>query len=173
MAVWTNLHWSFVCGLLVLTCWAAGVVLEAAWRQRSLVKIWADPAVRRWCWLWELGLAATCLNPHGVFLVVHTIGFADRGPVQDLPALRLLQVLEPSGLGFVASLFALMLLLRSSRLRVPVVGGPADRGLQRRDRPGASAGVVVRRRIRIRSQSFDCRRGPARPANLGLDLAGG
>ncbi len=120
MAVWTNLHWSFVCGLLLLTCWAVGTVIEAAWRQRSLVKIWTDRAVRRWCWLWELGLAATCLNPHGVFLVVHTLGFADRGPVQDLPALRLLLVLVPSGLALVSSLFALMWLLRHSRRSMPV-----------------------------------------------------
>lgn len=120
LALWANLHNSFVCGLLVLACWTVGVVAEAVWRQRGLHGVAADAAVRRWVWLSELALAATCLNPDGVQLVLYNVWFADFRQMHDLPAWQPLVLLQPGGRELVGSLLAAILVFRLSRRRVAV-----------------------------------------------------
>lgn len=115
MALWANLHGSFVCGLLVLVCWTVGVMAEAVWRQRALHGVAGDAAVRRWVWLSELAVAATCLNPYGIQLVLYNVWFADIRQLQELPAWEPLVLLQPGGRELVASLLAAIVVFRLSR----------------------------------------------------------
>lgn len=120
LAIWANLHGSFVWGLLVLACWAAGVVAEKGWCQRGLRGVAADAAVRRWVWLSELALVASCLNPYGIQLVLYSAWFADHRQLQDLEAWQPLVLLKPGGLELLASLLLAILVFRVSRRKVPV-----------------------------------------------------
>jgi hypothetical protein len=120
LALWANLHGSFTCGLLVLVCWFVGAAIEAAWHERTLRGVVGDPAVRRWLWLCELGLAAACLNPYGVQLVLYNTWFADLRQLRELPAWEPLVLLQPGGRELVASLLVAMLVFRFSRKRLPV-----------------------------------------------------
>lgn len=115
MALWANLHSSFVCGLLVLVGWTVGAVAEAVWRQRGLRGMAGDAAVRRCVWLSELAVVATCLNPYGVQLVLYHAWFADFRQLQNLPAWKPLVLLQPGGRELVASLLAAIVVFRLSR----------------------------------------------------------
>jgi hypothetical protein len=120
LALWANLHSSVVMGLGVLACWTAGVAAETAWRRRGLRGMAADAAIRRWIWLSELALAATCLNPYGVQLLLYSAWFADFRPMRDLPAWQPLVLLQPGGRELVASLLAAILVYRLSRRKTAV-----------------------------------------------------
>lgn len=120
LALWANVHGSFTCGLLVLLCWFVGAVAEAAGRDRSLRGVVGDPAVRRWLWLGELGLAAACVNPYGVRLVLYSIWFADFRPLQELPGWEPLALLQPGGRELLVSLLLGILVFRFSPRRLPV-----------------------------------------------------
>lgn len=120
LALWANLHSSFVCGLGVLVCWTAGMVAETVWRQRGVRGLAADAAVRRWVWLSELALVAACLNPYGVQLVLYQAWFADFGQMHDLPAWQPLVLLQRGGRELVASLLAAILVFRLSRRKMAV-----------------------------------------------------
>ena len=119
LAVWANLHSSFVCGLLVLGCWAAGAIWETAWRERSLRAVLAEPAVRRWMGLAELALGATCLNPYGVRLILYLLWFADFEQLSEVAEWQRLVMLDAGGREVLVSLFLLLLLFRLSRRRLP------------------------------------------------------
>jgi len=119
-ALWANLHGSFIGGLLVLVTWFVGAVAEAAWRRRTLRGVVGDPAVRQRLWLCELAVAAACLNPYGVPLVLYQAWFADYGQLIDLPAWQPLVLVQPGGRELVASLLVAMLVFRLSRRKLPV-----------------------------------------------------
>lgn len=120
LALWANLHGSFICGLLVLLCWLVGAVAEAAGRERSFRGVVEDSAVRRWLWLGELALAAACLNPYGVRLVLYSIWFADFRALRELPGWVPLALLQPGGRELVVSLLLGILVFRFSPRRLPV-----------------------------------------------------
>ncbi len=120
LALWANLHGSFICGLLVLVGWFMGALVEAVWRERTVRGVVGDPAVRRWAWLCELALAATCLNPYGVQLVLYNTWFADFRHLRELPAWEPLVLLQPGGRELVASLLLAILVFRFSRKTLPV-----------------------------------------------------
>jgi hypothetical protein len=119
LAVWANLHSSFVCGLLVVGCWTAGTVWDTARRERSLRAVLASPDVRRWISLAELALGATCLNPYGVRLLLYLCWFADYEQLSDLADWQRLVMLGAGGREVVLSLLGLLLLFRLSRQRLP------------------------------------------------------
>ncbi len=119
LAVWANLHGSFVCGLLLLGCWAAGAIWETAWRERSLRAVLAEPTVRRSVGLAELALGAACLNPYGVRLVLYLLWFADFEQLSEVAEWQRLVMLEAGGRAVLVSLFLLLLLFRQSRRRLP------------------------------------------------------
>jgi hypothetical protein len=120
MALWANLHDSFVGGLLALGCWMCGVTVETAWRERSLWGVIGDASVRRWIGLGELAVGAVCLNPYGVQLVFRTLWLPNREHLSDVPDWQRLVFLEPSGCGILLGLGLLMVLFRHSRRRIPV-----------------------------------------------------
>ena len=120
LALWANLHGSFVCGLLVLVCWFAGAVAETVWRERRFAGSSAIPRCGAGLWLCELALAAACLNPYGVQLVLYNAWFADYRQLRDLPAWQPLVLLQPGGRELVASLLVAILVFRFSRRKLPV-----------------------------------------------------
>jgi hypothetical protein len=120
LALWANLHDSFLWGLLVLVIWFVGAAVEAAWRQRSLVGVVGDPAVRRRLWLCELAVIAACLNPYGMSLLLYLVRFADYRQLTDLPAWEPLVLLQPGGRELLVSLLVAIVVLRFSRRKLLV-----------------------------------------------------
>jgi hypothetical protein len=120
LALWANLHGSFIWGLLVLVIWFAGVVAETAWQRRTLRGVIGDPAVRRGLWLSELAVAAACLNPYGISLVLYSVWFGDYRQLSDLPAWQPLVLLQSGGRELVASLLVAIVVFRFSRRKLPV-----------------------------------------------------
>lgn len=116
LAVWANLHGSFVYGLAVLACCFAGRAIDVGWRRRSLRAVLDDRAVRRRLYLLELGAAATLLNPYGIDLPLYALGLSPAAlPVESQP----LVLGGLAGLSFAFSAVALLFVLRHSRRRMP------------------------------------------------------
>lgn len=120
MVVWSNLHGSFVCGLLMLACFLGGAVVEVAWRTRSPVQVLADHEVRRWLLLFELALAATLVNPYGMDLLLNTLWFAKNENLHEITEWQPVAILEAGGREFAASLVLMLFVFRHGRRRVPV-----------------------------------------------------
>jgi hypothetical protein len=120
MAIWANLHGSFVCGYLMLGCYAGGALVEAVWRTRSVQGELSDAAVQRWAWLLELAVVATFANPYGVDLVLHTIWFADLENLREISEWQPMQLTGVSGPEFVLSIVVMLFAFRHSRRRIPV-----------------------------------------------------
>src|SRR5205823_6581417 len=78
--IWANLQSSFVCGLALLGCLAAGRGGEVLWRTRSLRGALADRPFQRWTLLTELSAAATLVNPYGIHLWIDVARFG-RNPI--------------------------------------------------------------------------------------------
>lgn len=120
MAVWSNLHGSFVCGLLALGCYLGGAVVEAAFRTRSLGGVVADREVRRWLLLFELALAATLLNPYGMDLLLTTLWFAKNENLHEITEWQPVAILEVGGREFVMSVVLMLFVFRHGRRRISV-----------------------------------------------------
>jgi len=120
MAVWANLHGSFVCGLAVLVCCLLGRVAEAAWQTRNWATIVADPGVRSWLYAFEIGILATLLNPYGIDLLLYTLLFSGNANVKDVLEWQPLVILGTGGREFALSWVMLAVVLRYSRRRIPV-----------------------------------------------------
>ncbi|MEZ6111240.1 MAG: hypothetical protein R3C99_09530 [Pirellulaceae bacterium] len=118
MAVWANLHGSFVCGLALLFCMFAGALIDSLWHTRDFVRSLADKAVRRRLYLLELGVAATLLNPYGLDLLLYTLWFANNENLKDVLEWRPLTILGVGGREFALSWVVLLVVLRHSRQRV-------------------------------------------------------
>ncbi len=123
LALWANLHRSFICGLAVLGCYFLGHVIEVAWRTRSVRGIYSDRVVRRWLFLSELGVVATLVTPYGIDLWLELFWFADRRNLRDIVDWQPLSMLSTGGCEFALSIAVLMVVLRHSRCRVPVAHG--------------------------------------------------
>ena len=61
--LWANLHGSFMIGLIVLGCYAAGRAVEVAGRTWSLRAVFADREFRRWLLFTELATVSSLVNP--------------------------------------------------------------------------------------------------------------
>ena len=120
LALWANLHGSFVWGLLVLVCWFAGTAAETAWRAAHGSRCRRRSRGAALALAVRTGLAAACLNPYGVQLVLYNAWFADYRQLRDLSGWQPLVLLEPGGRELVASLLIAILVFRFSRRRLPV-----------------------------------------------------
>ncbi|MCA9245657.1 MAG: hypothetical protein KDA42_01050 [Planctomycetales bacterium] len=122
-AVWANLHGSFVCGLVVLGCFALGRMSEVFLEQRSLRAALSDREGRRWLYLTELSLLATLVNPHGIDLHLYTLWFSSNENLRDVLEWKPLAFTGVGGREFVLSIAALLIIWRRSRARIPVAHG--------------------------------------------------
>ncbi len=120
MALWANLHGSFVCGLVVLACFLIGRTIEVFWRNRRLMAVLADREVHLWLGLCELGTLATLINPYGENLLFHTLWFSANDNLRDVLEWQSLTFLNVGGREFALSWVLLLVVLRHSRRRVPV-----------------------------------------------------
>lgn len=134
MAVWANLHGSYVVGIAVIGAHVAGRFLEA-WghgaveaRQSSegnaivagLVAALRDPGFRFWLVTTELAIAATLLNPYGVDLLVNAFVFPSNPNLEEVLEWKPLPLISVEGITFSASWIALVVIARFSRARFRV-----------------------------------------------------
>ncbi|MCY2993589.1 MAG: hypothetical protein NTY19_37780 [Planctomycetota bacterium] len=120
MVAWSNLHGSFVCGLLMLACFLGGAVIEVACRTRSPGQVLADPEVCRWLLLFELAVAATLVNPYGMDLLLNTLWFAKNENLHEITEWQPMAILEAGGREFAVSVVLMLFVFRHGRWRVPV-----------------------------------------------------
>ncbi len=104
MALWANLHGSFLVGGLVLTCMVAGRVIDVCRRSGGYALL-KDRPLRRLALMWELGIAATCFNPYGAWLYAEVLPFSQNMNLDALPEWAALQF--RSGLGQASAIMAL------------------------------------------------------------------
>jgi hypothetical protein len=118
MCLWTNLHGSYLCGLVLLGCYALGKLIDVAWSQRSVWAALCDGGVQRAAFLCELGLLATLINPYGLDLLVYNLTFARSPNLASIAEWMPLVILGVGGREFALSLVALLFVWRHSKLRV-------------------------------------------------------
>jgi len=119
MALWANLHGSFMCGLALLGCFALGQLIDVARSRRSLKAALASGSVWRWIALAEFGLLATLLNPYGIELLVNSFTFASNPNLSSVLEWQSLVFKAVGGREFMLSLVLLVVLLRYSRRPIP------------------------------------------------------
>lgn len=118
MALWANLHGSFVTGLAVLGCYALATTWDTGRRKSDWMAACRDRSVRR-AWLaLILGVGATCLNPIGVKLLPAVLGFSGHAALDGISEWRTMTLDSLSGALFVVSLAATCLVLYWSPRRV-------------------------------------------------------
>lgn len=119
-AVWTNLHASFLVGLVILACHVVGRAWQVACRDKSLLAPLRDRAVWTWVLLLEVALLATLINPYGWNLLPEMARTAF-GSELFSPLGGALALTSLAGWQFVLSIVLLVVLLRHSRQRVSAV----------------------------------------------------
>ena len=115
MTLWANLHGSFVVGLVLLGCYAVGrgiEVLFATWNGWATL---GDRAFRRWVILTELAVLATCVNPYGFDLLMHTLLFPQNPNLKDIMEWFSLEMVSLEGITVGASWVITLVVLRNSR----------------------------------------------------------
>ena len=117
-AAWSNLHGSFMCGLVLVGCFFVGHTIEVAWKKRTLHAVWTDPWVRRWLVLMELAVLGTLLNPFGIDLILHNLLFSANANLKDVTEWDPLVVGSVVGAGFMATFILFMACMRFSRRRI-------------------------------------------------------
>ncbi len=112
---WANLHSSVVWGLVILACWLAGTWIDAWRREGRFVAALGDRDVQGYTFALELAVIATCLNPHGVDLLLEIVWFAPQKNLLELPEWQPLVLLRSAGPAFALSVVALLAIARLSR----------------------------------------------------------
>lgn len=115
---WANLHGSYIVGIALLGCYAAGQVLESVWESQSVAGVLGDRLVRRWGLLTLLALAGTLVNPYGSELLVHTLQFSSNPNLKAIMEWYPLVISSPEWIPMAGSWVLLTILLRHSRVRV-------------------------------------------------------
>ncbi len=115
MAVWTNLHGSFVIGLLLLACGTLGHAVQIVRQKGRLAALWTDGELQRWILLSQLCAAATLLNPYGLRLLFYVTSFTSHPAVATISEWQPLALLGTGGREFAFSWLLLTLVWRRSR----------------------------------------------------------
>jgi hypothetical protein len=118
VALWANLHGSFVMGLGLLGCFAAGRALDLLRRTGSLQRVWRNSGVRRLVLLTELSAAAALLNPYGLGLYAEVLNFASSPNLADLVEWEQLSIHTWQGQAAGLAALGLAMLYRLSPRRV-------------------------------------------------------
>lgn len=117
-ALWANLHGSFIVGIALLGCYAAGRAWDVAWETGQPLAILRDRAFLRWMGLTELALVGTLLNPLGMDLLVQTLLFPSHPNLKDIVEWYPLKMVSLEGIPMGASWVLTAFLLRLSRRRL-------------------------------------------------------
>jgi hypothetical protein len=126
VALWTNLHGSFVLALVLGAVMLLGRAIEVAYARRNIAAVLADGEVRRLALLLVLAAAATCVNPYGPGYLMQIVRF---GQTASLRLVKEWQPMVPlatyGGKAFVTSVVLVLVTLRWS----PQPFRPAEVGL--------------------------------------------
>jgi len=120
-AAWVNLHGSFLLGIVVLGCHAAGRAVEVLWRSHSLWAVLKDRWVVRWTFLTELALAGSLVNPYGLDMIIEAVLFGRNPNLKDILEWYSLKLIDAEGIQFAELILLWIALYRYSRQRVSVV----------------------------------------------------
>lgn len=117
-ALWANLHGSFIVGIALLGCYAAGRAWDVVWETAEPLAVFRDPAFLKWMGLTELALLGTLLNPIGMDLLVQTLLFPSHPNLKDIVEWYPLKMVSLEGIPMGASWVLTAFLLRLSRRRL-------------------------------------------------------
>lgn len=129
MALWANLHGSYVVGIAVIGARGLGRFLEAWGQSTVTARTSGDPhplrsglagairdeEFRYWLVVTELSVLATFLNPYGVDLLVNAFTFPSNPNLVDVLEWKPLPLISVEGITFAASWIALVFVARFSR----------------------------------------------------------
>ncbi len=121
LALWANLHGSFVVGLAMLGCWCAGRAIDVWRRTGRLAAIRHDRLVRRLFLTTELAAAAVLLNPYGLRLYSHVLSFSANPNLADLVEWHPLQIRDVQGQAAALVALGLVFAYRLSPRRVSAI----------------------------------------------------
>lgn len=119
LAVWANLHGSFVVGLGFLGCTCLGRVIDVWRRTKRLAAPWRDHRLRRLLLMTALAVVATLLNPYGARLYAEVLAISrnpNLGRLIEWQALGLRSVQGEIASGLAV---ALVVAYTLSRRRIP------------------------------------------------------
>ncbi len=116
--VWANLHGSFLLGIAVLVCCAAGRAIGLGWKTRSVVTVVSDGPTQRWVLLAQGAAVASLVNPYGLDLLRENVGLLWNEHLRAMPHWLPLNLPTLSGVLFLGSFAVLAAVLRHSRRRV-------------------------------------------------------
>jgi hypothetical protein len=117
-ALWANLHGSFLIGLALIGCFAAGRAVDLYRRTGQARLIWRDATFRRRVLLLQLCAAAVLLNPNGLLVYIESFKVAGNANLQDLIEWEALTLRMMQGRTAAAALVALFIVYRLSPRRV-------------------------------------------------------
>ena len=119
MALWANLHGSFLVGLGLLGCATIGRAVDVWRKTGKLAAIRRDSRMRRLFLLTELASVAVLINPYGLGLYAEVIGFSSNPNLQSLLEWDPLNVRSTQGMIAVGVGLTLAVVYRLSPRRVP------------------------------------------------------
>src|SRR5262245_43556983 len=119
LALWANLHGSFIIGLAYLACAAAGRPVDVWRRARNLAAPLRDSRVRRLFLLTVLAALAVLVNPYGVRLYSEVLSFSRSPNLRALLEWQTLDLSSMQGRIAVGVAVGLIVVLLLSPRRVP------------------------------------------------------
>jgi hypothetical protein len=118
LALWANLHGSFIIGLAYLACAAAGRAIDVWRRARNLLAPLRDIRVRRLLTVTALAALAVLLNPYGVRLYREVLSFTRSPNLRALLEWQMLDLGSTQGKIAAGVAFGLIIVLLLSPRRI-------------------------------------------------------
>jgi len=118
LAIWANLHGSFIVGLVLLGCATIGRGVDVWRRTNRVSSMFRDRHARRLLLTTELAAAATLLNPYGLRLYAEVLSFSGNQNLQDLIEWNSLNFRSMQGQLAAGTALALAIVYRLSPRRV-------------------------------------------------------
>lgn len=118
VAVWANLHGSFVVGLGLIGVFLVGRCLDLLRRTGTVRSLFHDASVRRLLVTGQLAMLAGLINPYGAALYMEVLTVSQHPNLRSLTEWQPLDVRTGMGQAFLASAIGLMLLYRFTPRRV-------------------------------------------------------
>lgn len=114
-AFWANTHGSFMVGIVMLACQAAGRLMEVTWKTRDVVQVLSDRQLHRWLLLTELAVVASLINPYGMDQLLNALEFSKNTNLPDVMEWKKLEFFMPEGVQMCVSWLLMLVLFRFSR----------------------------------------------------------
>ena len=118
MLAWTNLHGSFIVGILLLACLCVGRAIDLLIKTGRPASWLQDRPLRRLIVVFQLAVLATLINPYGLVLYYEVLPFAENPNLLDLSEWQPLYARSYQGMMVLGSLVVLAFLYRQTPRRV-------------------------------------------------------